>query len=150
MFVGMYPETNTLPKQPYPAALRRGWLIGLRDYKSLTVAIKEYIRYKFQRLYFDNTNRIGRFSHSVLSNFGLVKSTEQIEDEVVDGFYHLVKNYFIKNIICKVTAFTVFYAIFFLLLKPIVFAHTLHMNVIQVIFYPFTVALPKVIGILKA
>jgi BirA family biotin operon repressor/biotin-[acetyl-CoA-carboxylase] ligase len=28
--VGMYPETNTLPKQPYPAALRRGWLISAK------------------------------------------------------------------------------------------------------------------------
>jgi hypothetical protein len=125
------------------------FLIGLMDYKSLPIATKEYIRYKFQMLYFENTNGVGRFSHSVFSGLGFVKSSGQIEDEVVDEFYRLIKYYLIKNIIYKIAALAAFYAVFFLLLKPLIFSYTLHMNIFQVVFYPFTVALPKVIDIIR-
>ena len=125
------------------------FLIGLRDCKSLPVAIREFIRYKFQGLYFEKTNKAVRIAHSIFGGLGFIKSSDDIEDEVVDEFYHLIKNLIIKNIVYKIAAIFVFYSVFVFLLKPVVFSYAMEMNIFQVLFYPFTVAIPKVIMIFK-
>jgi hypothetical protein len=125
------------------------FLTGLRDCKSLPVAIREFIRYKFQELYFENTNKAGRIAHSIFGGLGFIKTSDDIEDEVVDDFYHLIKNLLIKDIVYKTAAIIVFYAVFVFLLKPFVFSYAMEMNIVQVLLYPFTVAIPKVIMIFK-
>jgi hypothetical protein len=124
------------------------FLTGLRDYKSLPAAIRGFIRYKFQELYFGNTNKAGRIAHSILGGLGFVKTSRDIEDEVVGRFYHLIKNFIIKNIVYEIATFMVFYSVFIFLLKPIVFSYAIDMSILQVLFYPFTVAIPKIIMII--
>ena len=118
-------------------------------YKSIPAAVKERIRAEFWDRYYSNTNRAGRFAHSVASNLGLVKSAENMQDEVVDQFYQLIKYFLIKNIIYKAATVSIFYVVFAFLLKPFVFSLTMQMKVLDTIIYPFTVTLPKFIGIFR-
>lgn len=125
------------------------FLSSLRDNKSLSKTIKEYIRYRFQKMYFDNTNTAGRFTHSLLSNMDFVKSKDDIEDAVVNSFYRLTAGFLIRNIIYRVMAFVLFYSIFIFILKPIIFSFAMEMNVFQVLFYPFTIGIPNIIMVIR-
>lgn len=115
--------------------------------KSLRIAIKERIRNIFFDIYESSTNKVSRLTHSAVAMLGFVKSIDDIGVEVVNEFYNMIKLYLIKNIFYKTIAFSIFYIIFVLLLKPLVFTFTMNMNIIEAILYPFTVVLPKVINI---
>ena len=125
------------------------FLIGLRDYKSLPAAIREFIRYKFRKLYFDRTNGAGRLAHAVFSTLGFVKTTEDIEGEVMDGFYRLIRRFLIGNIVYRIAAVAVFYSLFAFLLKPLVFSHAMGTSVLLALFYPLTIALPSIVAIVR-
>jgi hypothetical protein len=83
------------------------------------------------------------------SKIGVVKPVDSIEDDVVDEFYGFIRNYVIKAVAYKVITFLAYCAIFTFLLRPFVFSYAMKMNVTDVVFYPFTVALPSIIMIIK-
>jgi|GEM_PF-2764589 len=116
-------------------------------HKSISIAVKERIIIEFWNIYYDNTNKAGRFAHSVASKLRLVKSAENILEEVLDEFNHMIKYFLIKNIIYRATILSACYIIVAFILKPIVFSYIMHTNILNALVYPFTVALPKVIGI---
>jgi len=118
-------------------------------YKSFTTAVKRFIRKKFSEEYENKTKGAVRFFHSLGSKIGLVKSVNDIEDDVVDEFYGFIRNYVIKVIAYKVITFLAYCAIFNFLLRPFVFSYAMKMNVTDVVFYPFAVALPSIIRIIK-
>ena len=118
-------------------------------YKSFTISIKSFIRYKFNEEYENKTNGAIRFFHSLGSTIGVVKPVDSIEDDVVDEFYGFIRNYVVKVIAYKVITFLAYCAIFTFLLRPFVFSYAMKMNVTDVVFYPFTVALPSIVRIIN-
>jgi len=126
-----------------------GILHDFVHYKSYTIAIKSFIRNKFSEEYENKTNGAIRFFHSLGSIIGVVKPVDSIEDDVVDEFYGFIRNYVIKEIAYKVITFLAYCAIFTFLLRPFVFSYAMKMNVTDVVFYPFVVALPSIIRIIK-
>jgi hypothetical protein len=95
------------------------------------------------------TNRFTARAHTFFSDLGMVKSAGEIEDEIVAGYYSVIQDFLIKNILYKVLALCVFYGIFLLVLRPYVFSYTLNMGVMEIIAYPFTVVFPAVISIIQ-
>jgi hypothetical protein len=83
------------------------------------------------------------------SVIGMVKSADDIEEDVVDEFYFMIKYYVFRTIISKIAIATLFYGFFFVFLRGFIFSYALKMNVFQLLFYPFTVSLPKVIQIIQ-
>jgi hypothetical protein len=94
------------------------------------------IRMAYNKIYDENTNKIGRFTHNVFSALRFVKSSDEIGDDIVNEFYCLIHDFFIRYIVYRVIALTVFYSIFIFLLKPLVFNQTLQMNLFEIVFYP--------------
>jgi uncharacterized membrane protein YkvA (DUF1232 family) len=121
----------------------------LRLLKSVPVAIKESIRFLWRHLYTAITNDVTRTLHSAGKKIEIIKSPGEIEESIVKKFYPLICNYLLRNILYKIAALFAFYGIFLLLLKQLVFAHTVHMGALQVMLYPFTVALPMMLSVLK-
>jgi len=119
-------------------------------YKSFSTTVKIFIRKKFSEKYENNTNRAIKFFHLLGSKIGFVKSVSDIEDDVVDEFYGFIKNYVIKVITYTAIVFMVYCAIFTFLLRPFVFSYAMKMNVMDVVLYPFVVALPSIIRIIKS
>ena len=117
-------------------------------YKSISIPIKGRIIEIFNEIYESNTNKVSRIAHSTIAMLGFVKSYDDIEGEVVNEFYKVIKTYLINNIIYKIMAFSVFYFIFIFFLKPFVFTNVMKMNIIEAVLYPFTVALPNMINII--
>jgi hypothetical protein len=111
-------------------------------------SIRDTIHVFYSNLYYANTNNITRGAHTVLSKLRFVKSNEEISEDVQDAIYKLITGYTICVIKYKIMAFFVYCAVFIFVLKPFVFSYTINMNVFQVIFYPFAIAIPKIIGIL--
>jgi hypothetical protein len=121
----------------------------MRLLKSVPTAIKESIRFFWRHLYTAITNDVTRTLHSAGKKIEIIKSPEEIEESIVQKFYPLVCNYLLHSILYKIAALFAFYGIFLLLLKQYVFAHTVHMGALQVMLYPFTVALPAVLSVIK-
>ena len=126
-----------------------GVLHDFVHYKSFTIASKSFIRKEFSKIYKNNTNQAIRFFHSLGSKIGVVKPVDSIEDDVVDEIYDFIRNYVIKVIAYKVITFLAYCAIFTFLLRPFLFSYAMKMNVTDVVFYPFVVALPSIIRIIK-
>jgi hypothetical protein len=83
------------------------------------------------------------------SMVGVIKSADEIEEDVVDEFYFMIKYYVFRTIISKIVIATLFYGFFFVFLRGFIFAYALKMNVFQLLFYPFAISLPKVIQIIQ-
>ena len=117
--------------------------------KSLSTAIKRSLRVLFNVEYYKKTNKISRMLHKAGSYFGFIKSSEDMEDDVVDNFYPYVEKYVLKVVLSKIVLFSIYCIMYIFLLRPYVFSNTLKMTFFEVIFYPFTVALPAIIDIIK-
>jgi hypothetical protein len=117
--------------------------------KSVPNAIKESIRFLWRRLYAAITNDVTRTLHSAGKKIEIVQSPEEIEESIVKKFYPLICDYLLRSIVYKIAALFAFYGIFLLLLKQTVFAYTVHMGALEVMLYPFTVALPAVLSLIK-
>jgi hypothetical protein len=93
------------------------------------------------------TNDVIRTLHSAGKKIEIVKSPDEIEESIVKKFYPLICNYLLRRIVYKIAALFAFYGIFILLLKQYVFAYTVHMGVLEVVLYPFTIALPTALSL---
>jgi hypothetical protein len=134
----------------YPhLSIIQDFIKNLISTKSLSFSIKWAIRMEYRKIYEANTNGIGRFAHSAASLLGFVKSADDIGDDVVDEFYILIKDYLLRVIIYKISAFLVFYGIFIMVLKPIVFSYTMNIGFLKLLVFPFTIGIPAGIEIVK-
>jgi len=111
-------------------------------------AFKNTIHVVAVRIYND-TNGFIRGVHTVFSKLKLAKSLDEISEEAQNEAYSLITGYTVRLITYKVIAFFTYCVIFTVVLRPFVFTHLIKMNVFEIIFYPFTVALPTVIEIIK-
>jgi hypothetical protein len=118
-------------------------------FKSLSEAIKQMIRTQWNKIYQRNTNNFTRGVHDIFSSFDMVKSYNEIEEDIIDEYSHLIKNYFLRVIISKAVILTVFYGFFMLFLRTYIFSYTLHLNIAELLLYPFTVSLQKLIFMLQ-
>jgi hypothetical protein len=98
-------------------------------------------------MYYQKTNNFTRTAHCVFSKTGMVKSRDEIGEEIVGEYYSLIKNYLLRVIIWKTVLVTVFYGFFVFFLRKYVFSYTLNMNFVEVVLYPFAVSLPKIMHI---
>jgi len=114
----------------------------------LSYSIRRTIRSAFYNVYRGKTNAFVRGVHTVFSKLRFIKSDDEICDEVVDEFYSLFTGYTVRLIVYKVIAFLTYIAVFNFFLRPYIFLHTLRLNAIEILIYPFTVALPAVINII--
>jgi hypothetical protein len=111
-------------------------------FRSLPEAFRELVRVHWRRLYYQHTNELARTLHSLASKIGMVKSADEIEDEIMDEYYHLAKQYILRVIVSKVAVITVFYGFFVCFLRSRIFVHAMHMNTLEILAYPFTVSIP--------
>jgi hypothetical protein len=103
---------------------------------SFYFSVRQTIRMMYQDIYEQNTNAFSRGAHKVFSFFRFIKSTDEIEDEVVDEFYRLIRDFLLPYLVYRVIALTVFYSAFILLLKPLVFSTAIDMKVYEILLYP--------------
>ena len=121
----------------------------LFDGYGISGSIRDTIHVAFSTLYHNNTNSFTRGVHTVFSKLGFIKSEHEISEEVQDEFYSLITGYTVRLIIYKIIAFTAYILVFNFLLRPLIFSYTLKLNFFQLAFYPFTVAIPRIITIIK-
>jgi hypothetical protein len=114
---------------------------------SVSRSIRNTINIAFMNIYTENTNKFVRGLHNTFSFTGFIKSKDEISEIVVNEFYGLITGITVRLIIYKIIAFTLYISVFTFLLKPFVFTQFLDKNILQIIIYPFTVALPTVISI---
>jgi hypothetical protein len=115
--------------------------------RSLTEGVRAGYR-AFYDIYNKKSKGIIGIVHSVIAWTGAVKSSDDIEDDVV-RVCSFIKDYALKLILYRVAASVVCYGVFLLVLKPYMFSQTIAMNWIEVAVYPFTVVLPSIIAIIK-
>lgn len=123
----------------------RIFLIDLFGGYGIIGSIRDAFHVAFVTMYYNSTNDFTRGVHTVFSKLGFVKSELEISEEVQDRFCNLIIGYTVRMIIYKIIAFIVYILVFSFLLRPFIFTYTLKLNFLQLVFYPFTVAMPIVI-----
>jgi hypothetical protein len=118
------------------------FLKDMCSFKSVPATIRELIRYKYRGVYYQNTNDFTRTAHGIFSTFGMVKSSDKIEEEVVDEYYSLVKDYLLRIVLSQIAIATIFYGFFLFFLRNHIFAYTMKMNLMEILLYPFTISKP--------
>lgn len=126
------------------------FLMDLFEGYSLSGSIRDTIHVAFITTYYENTNNFTRGLHEMFSKFGFVKSENEISEELQNEVFELITSYALRVIIYKVIAFTVYVLVYSFLLRPFIFSYTQKQNVLQVVFYPFIVAVPKVINFFRS
>jgi hypothetical protein len=115
---------------------------------SFKYSVCSTIRMMYNKIYDENTNKVGRFTHKVFSVLRFVKSSDEIGNDIVEEFYLLIHDFLIPYIVYRIIAITVFYSIFIFLLKPLIFNQTLQINPFEIIFYPVLI-IQRLIHFLK-
>ncbi|MDR3232813.1 MAG: hypothetical protein LBT46_03970 [Planctomycetaceae bacterium] len=113
-------------------------------YRSIERPLQEVIRCVFLRLYDEKVAVSYRKIHSFVSVIG-VPSRDELAETVVAEFYKPVRAFAVRLVLCEAGGFTLFYVVFFCLLKNYVFGITAHMSTAEVILFPFTVAVPALV-----
>jgi hypothetical protein len=87
-------------------------------------------------IYDQNTNDFSQGAHKVFSFLGFVKSTDEIEADVVDEFYLLIRDSLLRYLVYRVIPLVIFYSTFIFLLKPLVFSAATGMKLYEILLYP--------------
>jgi len=127
----------------------RVFFMNIFDGRGIAGSIRDTVHWGFCNVYYDNTNGFSRGAHAVFSKLRFVKSYTEISEEVQEEVYCLITSYTFQLITYTIIAFSAYCVIFALVLRPFVFSYTMNMNVFEVLFYPFTVALPAIINIIR-
>lgn len=128
----------------------RIFFMNLFDRYGIEGSIKDTIHVAFSTIYHNNTSGFTRGIHSVFSKLRFVKSADEISEEIQTEIYNLITGYTVRIIIYRIIAFLIYCALFMFLLRPFVFSHTMSMNALEVILYPFVIATPEIINILRS
>jgi hypothetical protein len=107
--------------------------------RSFNKAIKNMLRKIWQNRYANMTNAFTAKLHSIISNIGIVKSAGDIENEVTEKYYCLIREYPIGNIFRKALIIFIVFGVYVFLLQPLVMHFILEMRVIDIIFYPVVI-----------
>jgi hypothetical protein len=129
---------------------RLGKFFRLKKRNSWEDTIKKMIRGEYRNVYDTKVNDFLRIAHYIGSRLNLVKSKENIEDDVVEVFYHLIAGYVKRLVVYRIITVAVFYSIFIFLLKPYIFSLTLKMTLVDILLFPFVYVIPILAGLVRA
>jgi hypothetical protein len=122
----------------------------LKKTNSWKDTIKKMIRAEYRNVYDTNVSDFLRIVHYVGAQLNLVKSKENIEDDVVKAFYQLIVSYAKRLVVYRIIAIAAFYSIFIFLLKPYVFSLALKMELTDILLFPFAQAVPVLVKAVRA
>ena len=103
---------------------------------SFQKTVKTMIRCKCEAKYSEMTNVFTARLHSFCAGIGIIKPAWKIEDEFVERYYRLIRDYLIGNILCKILIIFVSYAVFILFLRPLTVHVVLGMKLAEIVIYP--------------
>ncbi|MDR3183187.1 MAG: hypothetical protein LBT89_09775 [Planctomycetaceae bacterium] len=109
---------------------------------SFDLTLKETIRCVFLWLYNERVAAGYQKIHSIVSVIG-IPSRDELADKAVQEFFKPVRDYIVRLFLYEAGGLTLFYGVFFCLLKNYVFAITAHLSTAEVILFPFTVVIPE-------
>jgi hypothetical protein len=118
----------------------RTWLAdfisSFRKKHSIQKAVKSMLRHIWQKKYCEMTNGFTVKIHSFFANRGLIKSTDEMENEFMNKHYYMIREYFVGNIMRKVLIIFIILGVYAFVLQPIVIRLTLGMRLTDIMFYP--------------
>jgi hypothetical protein len=129
---------------------RLGKFFRLIKTNSWENTVRKMIRAEYRNVYDTKVNDFFRIVHYLGARLNLVKSKENIEDDVVEAFYHLIVSYVKRLVVYRIIAIAAFYSIFIFLLKPYIFSLALKMSLADILLFPFAYTIPALVKALRA
>ena len=104
--------------------------------RSFQMAAKELIRNNWRARYAGMTNFFTAKIHSLCAGIGIVKSAWEIEDDITESYYRMIREYLIGNVMLKILIMLLLYGAYAFILQPLVVHSLLGMNFADILVYP--------------
>jgi hypothetical protein len=108
-------------------------VVQLRSWRAGRVGM---IRAVYRYAYREKLPKPVKTLHPLATALGLVKSSGDIEDQVIRDFYPLVKSYMTEALLFNMALYGLGYGAFLFIVKNTVFVKMLHLTLGEVLFYP--------------
>jgi len=105
--------------------------------RSFQRAVQELIRNNWRARYAEMTNFFTEKLHSLCAGIGIVKSAWEIEDDITESYYCMIREYLIGNVMLKIMIMLLLYGAYVFILQPLVVHSMLGMNFADILVYPF-------------
>jgi len=105
--------------------------------RSFQRAAQELIRNNWRARYAEMTNFFTAKIHSFCADIGIVKSSWEIEDDITESYYRMIREYLIGNVMLKILIMLLLYGAYVFILQPLVVHSMLGMNFADILVYPF-------------
>ena len=107
--------------------------------RSFQMAAKELIRNNWRTKYAEMTNAFTAKIHFLCAGIGIVKSSWEIEDDITESYYRMIREYLIGNVMLKIMIMLLLYGAYVFILQPLVVHSMLGMNFSDILVYPVRV-----------
>jgi len=107
--------------------------------RSFQRAVQELIRNNWRARYAGMTNFFTAKIHTFCADRGIVKSAWEIEDDITESYYRMIREYLIGNVMLKILIMLLLYGAYVFILQPLVVHSMLGMNFADILVYPVRV-----------
>jgi len=104
--------------------------------RSFRETVEDMFRHDWRNFYEEKTNAFTAGLHSIAAKIRIVKSVDDIGDEVAERHYGMIRNYIIGKIMCKGLAVFIVLCVYLFFLQPLVIHLALGMNLVDIVVYP--------------
>jgi len=120
----------------------RRWIVdfikSLVEKRSLRKTVKDMLRHTWRDYYGKKTNSFTARFHSVIAKTRIVKSSDEIGDEVAEKHYSMIRNCLIGNLMFKALAVFIILCVYLFFLQPLVIHLALGMSLVDIVIFPIT------------